>query len=135
MPRPACGTCGCTAASRCCIPICQRWSRTPACVGLQPYVTTNGLLLDRRIDALVEAGLRQVTIGFYGTDAHYDAYVQRRDRFGALERSIAAVRERYGDAVSLRINWLLMRPSCNLEDLRCGALRSRAATACACRST
>ena len=84
---------------------------------LQVYVTTNGLLLDRRIDALVEAGLRQVTIGFYGTDARYDAYVQRRDRFAALERGVAAVRERHGDAVSLRISWLLMRPSCNLEDL------------------
>jgi cyclic pyranopterin phosphate synthase len=85
--------------------------------GLQVYVTTNGLLLERRIDELVAAGLRQVTIGYYGTDAHYDAYVQRRDRFRMLERGIAAVRERHGSAVSMRINWLLMRPSCNLEDL------------------
>src|SRR6185295_16184779 len=55
--------------------------------GLQVYVTTNGLLLDRRIDELVDAGLRQLTIGFYGTGARYDAYVQRRDRFQQLERS------------------------------------------------
>jgi molybdenum cofactor biosynthesis enzyme MoaA len=85
--------------------------------GLQVYVTTNGLLLDQRIDALVDAGLSQLTIGYYGTGARYDSYVQRRDRYFALERGIASVRQRYGAAVSMRINWLLMRPSCNLEDL------------------
>jgi cyclic pyranopterin phosphate synthase len=85
--------------------------------GLQPYVTTNGLQLDRRIDALVDAGLRHVTIGYYGTGERYDAYVQRPDRYRALERGVAAVRERHGDRVSIRINWLLMRPSCSLADL------------------
>jgi molybdenum cofactor biosynthesis enzyme MoaA len=85
--------------------------------GLSPYVTTNGLLLERRIDALVEAGLRQITIGYYGTGERYDAYVQRPDRYRALERGIASVRERHKGAVSIRVNWLLMRPSCNLEDL------------------
>jgi len=85
--------------------------------GLQVYVTTNGLLLDRRIDELVDAGLRQLTIGFYGTGARYDAYVQRRDRFQQLERSIAAVRERHGATVSMRISWLLMRPTCTPEAL------------------
>jgi cyclic pyranopterin phosphate synthase len=85
--------------------------------GLNVYVTTNGLLLDRRIDELVAAGLRQLTIGYYGTEAGYDAYVQRPDRYPVLERSIAAVRDRHGSSVSMRLNWLLMRPSCNLEAL------------------
>jgi cyclic pyranopterin phosphate synthase len=71
---------------------------------------TNGLLLDRCIDALVEAGLRQVTIGFYGTDARYDAYVQRRDRSprsSARSRPCASAR-RPSRCASAKV---LMRPS------------------------
>jgi molybdenum cofactor biosynthesis enzyme MoaA len=84
---------------------------------LRVHVTTNAILLRQRIDDLYAAGLRMVTIGFYGTGAKYDAYVQRRQRFMELEAGVAAVRDRYGEAVALRINWLLMRPSCNLDDL------------------
>jgi cyclic pyranopterin phosphate synthase len=86
-------------------------------VGVQPYVTTNAIILEQKIDALYAAGLRSLTVGFYGTDAKYDAYVQRKERFARMEAGIAAVRERYGTSVDLRINWLLMRPSCNLDDL------------------
>ena len=86
-------------------------------IGLQPYVTTNAILLEQKIDALYAAGLRSITVGFYGTEAKYDAYVQRRDRFARMEAGIRAVRERYGPDFELRINWLLMRPSCNLDDL------------------
>lgn len=86
-------------------------------LGLRAYVTTNALLLDAKIDELYAAGLRDFTIGFYGVGDHYDAYVQRPERFAQMEASIAAVRARYGMAVSLRLNWLLMRPSCNLAAL------------------
>jgi cyclic pyranopterin phosphate synthase len=86
-------------------------------LGLRPYVTTNALLLDAKIDALYAAGLRDCTIGFYGVGDHYDAYVQRPERFARMEASIAAVRERYGMEVNLRLNWLLMRPSCSLAAL------------------
>lgn len=86
-------------------------------IGLQPYVTTNAILLEQKIDALHAAGLRSITVGFYGTEAKYDAYVQRRERFARMEAGIRAVRERYGPDFELRINWLLMRPSCNLDDL------------------
>jgi MoaA/NifB/PqqE/SkfB family radical SAM enzyme len=82
-------------------------------IGLGVYITTNGMLLERRIDELHDAGLRTLNIGYYGTGAHYDAYVQRRDRFAQLERSLATLRDRYGDAIRLRLNWLLMRPSCS----------------------
>ena len=85
--------------------------------GLQPYVTTNAVLLREKVDALFDAGLREITIGFYGTGAAYDSYVQRKDRFARVEAGIAAARERYGSELDLRINWLLMRPSCNLTDL------------------
>jgi MoaA/NifB/PqqE/SkfB family radical SAM enzyme len=88
-----------------------------ASLGLQTYVTTNAILLKHKIDQLYAAGLRALTIGYYGTGEKYDAYVQRRDRFGRLEAGIAAVRERYGADVYMRISWLLMRPSCNLDDL------------------
>jgi molybdenum cofactor biosynthesis enzyme MoaA len=86
-------------------------------LGLQPYVTTNAVLLKQQINELYAAGLRALTIGFYGTGAKYDAYVQRKDRFARIEEGISAVRERYGMDVYMRISWLLMRPSCNLDDL------------------
>jgi cyclic pyranopterin phosphate synthase len=82
-------------------------------LGLDPYVTTNAARLAERIDGLHAAGLRALTVGFYGVGDAYDAYVQRRGQFARVERGIAAVRERYGADVSMRMNWLLMRPSCS----------------------
>ncbi|MFO1050590.1 MAG: radical SAM protein [Planctomycetota bacterium] len=81
--------------------------------GLSPYVTTNATLLERRIDELFAAGLRTITVGFYGTDEAYDAYTGNRKAFARMERGVAAVRERHGDEVRLRLNWLLMRPTAN----------------------
>jgi MoaA/NifB/PqqE/SkfB family radical SAM enzyme len=86
-------------------------------IGFDMYLTTNGILLGERIDELYEAGLRTINIGYYGTGAHYDAYVQRKDRHARLTASIERVRERYGMDISLRVNWLLMRPSCSIEAL------------------
>ena len=63
-------------------------------VGVQPYVTTNAIILEQKIDALYAAGLRSITVGFYGTEAKYDAYVQRKERFARMEAGIAAVRDR-----------------------------------------
>lgn len=84
-------------------------------LGLGTYVTTNAILLDEKIDELYSAGLRNITIGFYGVGAAYDEYVQRKERFAKMEAGIAAVRDRYGMQVSMRVNWLLMRPSCSIE--------------------
>jgi MoaA/NifB/PqqE/SkfB family radical SAM enzyme len=86
-------------------------------IGFDMYLTTNGMLLGDRIDELYEAGLRTINIGYYGTGARYDAYVQRKDRHQKLTASLERVRDRYGMDVSLRINWLLMRPSCSVEAL------------------
>jgi molybdenum cofactor biosynthesis enzyme MoaA len=85
--------------------------------GLGVYVTTNATLLERRIDDLFAAGLRTLTIGFYGTDEAYDAYTGRAGASERVERGVAAVRERYGDSVRLRLNWLLMRPTANDRSL------------------
>ena len=87
-------------------------------LGLSTYVTTNGLLLKQKIKPLYDAGLRNITIGFYGTASDYDLYVQRDHRFRRLEESVATVRERYGSAVSMQLNYLLMRPSCTREALQ-----------------
>jgi|GEM_PF-600537 len=86
-------------------------------IGLGTYVTTNGMLLGQRIDELHAAGLRTVNIGYYGTGAHYDAYVQRKDRYQKLTASVERVRERFGMDIMLRVNWLLMRPACSVEAL------------------
>jgi len=87
-------------------------------LGMRPYVTTNAVLLETKIDDLYRAGLRDMTIGFYGIGGEYDQYVQRTDRFARVEAGIAAVRDRYGAEVNLRINWLLRRQTCTVEDLR-----------------
>ena len=86
--------------------------------GIDTYVTTNGVLLAERIDELVQAGLAQLTFGYYGTGRAYDEYVGRAGNFARLERGIATVRERHGSKVRMRMNWLLMRPSCSLEALQ-----------------
>ncbi len=87
-------------------------------LGMSTYVTTNGILLDRHIVDLYNAGLRDVTIGYYGTGSVYDAYVQRSERFLALERSVDFVRQKYGNLCAMQLNFLLMRPSCNIEAIR-----------------
>lgn len=85
--------------------------------GMRPYVTTNAVLLRHKIDALYEAGLRNMNIGFYGVGDAYDSYVHRHRSFERVEAGIKATRDKYGMDINMRINWLLMRPSANLADL------------------
>jgi sulfatase maturation enzyme AslB (radical SAM superfamily) len=84
---------------------------------LPTYVTTNGVLFKQKIGGLYEAGLRNITVGFYGTGTAYNDYVHRGNSFHRLEEGVAAVRARYGSSVSMQLNFLIMRPSCNLESL------------------
>lgn len=86
--------------------------------GVRPYVTTNGLLVPKRLDVLVEAGLRDLTLGFYGTDAEADEYTGVTDYVTRFERALAYSREVHGDLVDLQVNYLLKRPTCSVEDLR-----------------
>jgi MoaA/NifB/PqqE/SkfB family radical SAM enzyme len=86
-------------------------------LGLRVYVTTNGILLKEKVDELYAAGLREITIGFYGVGSAYDSYVQGKDRYVHLEDGIAYVRQKYGQSMRLYLNWLLMRPSCSVEAL------------------
>jgi cyclic pyranopterin phosphate synthase len=87
-------------------------------LGMRPYVTTNGALLDQKIDRLVEAGLRDLTIGFYGVGDAYDEYTQTPGLFDRVERGIRATADRHAEHVQMQMNWLLMRPTSDVETLR-----------------
>lgn len=85
-------------------------------LGIGAYLTTNALILDRRIDALHAAGLRKATIGFYGTGAAFDDYVQRGGRYERLLESLHSTRARYGpDTLALQFNFLLHRGTCDID--------------------
>jgi MoaA/NifB/PqqE/SkfB family radical SAM enzyme len=86
-------------------------------LGLNPLLTTNGVALASRIDALFDAGLRDISVGFYGLGASFDEYTQRPGRARKIEEGVAAVRKIYGDQVQIQINWLLRRQTCNLKSL------------------
>ena len=87
-------------------------------LGLRTYLTTNGMALRQKMDALYDAGLRKIQVGFYGLGEDYNDYVQRKNRFGRLEQGIAYLRERYGKEIDLTLNWLLMKPTCSIESVR-----------------
>jgi molybdenum cofactor biosynthesis enzyme MoaA len=89
-------------------------------LGIRPYVTTNGTLLKLRGTELFDAGLRSITIGFYGTGSAYDSYTQREGHFRRLAESLEYMRERHGDDVELQLNYVLMKPSCDLDSLHAG---------------
>ena len=85
---------------------------------LHPWLTTNGILLKEKIDELYDAGLRDVSVGYYGTGEEYNAYVQRKDRYVALERGIAYARERFGLELRIVLGWVLMRPTCSVHEIQ-----------------
>jgi molybdenum cofactor biosynthesis enzyme MoaA len=87
-------------------------------LGLHPWLTTNGILLKDKLDDLYRAGLRTISVGFYGTGEEYNAYVQRQEKYTQMERGIAYLRDRYGMNIDLTLGWLLMRPTCNLDAVR-----------------
>src|SRR5437763_1428422 len=86
-------------------------------LGLRTCVNTNGTHLAKKTDALYTAGLRLVTIGFYGIGDVYDSYTQREGHFRRLEESLSYVRARYGSELELQLNYTLMRSSCNLASV------------------
>jgi len=87
-------------------------------LGLRPWLTTNGILLKEKIDELYDVGLRDLSVGYYGTGEEYNAYVQRKDRYALLERGIHYSRERYGQDLRIALGWVLMRPTCNVDEIR-----------------
>jgi cyclic pyranopterin phosphate synthase len=87
-------------------------------LGLNPWLTTNGILLKEKIDDLYAAGLRNISVGFYGTGEEYNSYVQRPKQYQRMESGVSYLRERYGTSVNLTLGWVLMRPTCNLDAVR-----------------
>lgn len=87
-------------------------------LGMEAYVTTNGTLLDEKIDELVAAGLRWMSIGFYGVGEAYAAYTQREGQYEKLVRGLESVRARHGTKVGIQLNYVLLRPTTNLAALR-----------------
>ena len=88
-----------------------------ATLGLSPWLTTNGILLKEKIDSLYLAGLRSISVGFYGTEQDYNEYVQRKEQYKRLEASLDYVRDRYGFNIDLALGWVLMRPTCSLKTI------------------
>ena len=87
-------------------------------LGLNTWMTTNGILLRDRIDDLYKAGLRSISVGYYGTGEEYDKYVQRKTKYTHLEEGVAYLRDRFGMSVDLALGWVLMRPTCSIEAVR-----------------
>jgi MoaA/NifB/PqqE/SkfB family radical SAM enzyme len=87
-------------------------------LGYVTYITTNGILLADKIGDLYAAGLRDVTLGFYGIGGRYDEYVQRPGRYEQLLSAVRSVREQCGPKFRLQLNYLVMRPTVDLETLR-----------------
>lgn len=85
-------------------------------LGVGCYMTTNALILDKKIAALHAAGLRKVTIGYYGQDGAFDDYVQRPGRFARLIESLTETRRQFGpETLDLQFNFLLSRRSATIE--------------------
>lgn len=87
-------------------------------LGLNTWMTTNGMLLKNTIEDLYEAGLRSISVGYYGSGEHYDLYVQRKERYVRLEEGVAFCRDRFGMELDLTLAWVLMRPTCSLQAVR-----------------
>lgn len=85
-------------------------------LGVGCYITTNGLTLDQKVEALHAAGLRKVTIGYYGEGQDFDDYVQRPGRFERLVQSLTNTRRMFGpDQLEIQFNFLLSKRSASVE--------------------
>jgi cyclic pyranopterin phosphate synthase len=85
-------------------------------LGVGCYMTTNALILDKKIAALHAAGLRKITIGYYGEGSAFDEYVQRPGRYERLVESLENTRKMFGpDELDIQFNFLLSRRSATIE--------------------
>ena len=87
------------------VEIVERSARVAA--GASLSLTTNGIGLERRIDALLAAGLTRLNISLDTVDRDHFARLTRRDRLPAVLRGIEAARR--AGVTPLKINAVLMR--------------------------
>ncbi|WP_418066788.1 radical SAM protein [Sphingomonas endolithica] len=94
-------------------------------LGVGCYMTTNAPILDKKIAALHAAGLRKVTIGYYGQDGAFDDYVQRPGRFARLIESLENTRAMFGpEELDIQMNFLLSRRRQSRRGRRDGRVRA-----------
>ena len=79
--------------------------------GASISMTTNGIGLDKRVDALVAAGLDRVNISLDTVDRDHYARLTRRDRLPAVFAGIKGAQE--AGLTPLKINAVLMRDTLN----------------------
>ena len=79
--------------------------------GASISMTTNGIGLDKRVDALVAAGLDRVNISLDTVDRDHYARLTRRDRLPAVFAGIQAAKD--AGIAPLKINAVLMRDTLN----------------------
>jgi len=87
------------------VEIVERSAKVAA--GASLALTTNGIGLERRIDALLAAGLTRLNISLDTVDRDHFARLTRRDRLPAVLRGIDAAR--HAGITPLKINAVLMR--------------------------
>lgn len=85
--------------------------------GITPFVSTNGLILKRRLDAMVDAGLRIITFGYYGHGETYDSYVGKPGAWDRFEAAVADARDRYKNELQLHMSYVLNTRTCSLSSL------------------
>lgn len=97
-------------------PDLDKMVETATRLGVDCYVTTNALTLDKKIKALHAAGLRKITIGYYGEGDEFDEYVQRPGRYERLVESLENTRKMFGpEDLDIQFNFLLSRRSATIE--------------------
>ncbi|WP_082688669.1 radical SAM protein [Ruegeria marisrubri] len=96
----------------------ERYVRRIADHGMDQFITTNGILVRKKIDKLVDAGLKKISFGYYGTGDVYDAYVQRKGAFKVMKQGVEAVRKNHGpEQLRVRFDFLLIRHTANIDTI------------------
>ncbi len=86
-------------------------------LGMSPYVSTNGILLVRKLPALVDAGLQIMSFGYYGHGDLYDSYVSVKGSWQRFDAAIAAARDRFAGKLDLHMSFVLNTRTCSLQEL------------------
>lgn len=86
-------------------------------LGMSPYVSTNGILLTRKLPGLVEAGLQIMSFGYYGSGDLYDSYVGVKGSWKRFEAAIAEAREKFAGKLDLHMSFVLNTRTCSLREL------------------
>ncbi|EMC92231.1 hypothetical protein BAUCODRAFT_78450 [Baudoinia panamericana UAMH 10762] len=93
------------------VPLMQRIGSLRSAGLKELALTTNGITLHRKLDAMVEAGLTGVNISLDTLDRFQFQILTRRSGFDAVMKSIQRVQElnRLGAGIKLKINCVVMR--------------------------